>query len=175
MIVNPWRERFLYGLMSVFVVWHTGAMVVAPAPDDSELVKSVRALFQPYLTLFRLDNHWDFFAPNISGNSAFRYVIKDSSGVGHTFMPMSKWNWFHPTSIWFHDWYDTVLDEPDVYGDAFARILCKEHAELNPVSIVFQEVKEREFWPEDLLNGKHPMDLEFVDVTPVKNVKCPDQ
>jgi hypothetical protein len=174
-ISKQWRERLIYTVMSVFVAWHTVAMVVAPAPDDSEVVKALRAFFQPYLALFRLNNHWDFFAPNISGNSIFRYVIKDSSGVGHTFTPASKWSWFHPSSIWFHDWYDTVLDDPDVYGEAFAKILCKEHADLKPVSIVFQDVVEREFWPEDLLNGNHPTDPQFVEVTPVKTIECPAQ
>lgn len=175
MISKRWRERLIYATMSVFVGWHTVAMVVAPAPDESGLVNSVRAFFQPYLALFRLNNHWDFFAPNISGNSIFRYVVKDSTGVGHTFTPISKWSWFHPSSIWFHDWYDTVLEEPDSYAETFAKYLCEEHADLKPVSVVLQDVKEQEFWPEDLLNGKRPTDPEFVEVTPVKSFKCPGQ
>jgi hypothetical protein len=175
MISKQWRERLVYAAMSVFVVWHTLAMVIAPAPDESELVKSVRGLVQPYLVLFNLNNHWDFFAPNISENSVFRYVVKDSSGVGHTFTPMSKWSWFTPHSIWFHDWYESVVDEPDLYADTFAKFLCREHAELKPVSVVLQNVTGREFAPADLLNGKHPLDPEFVDVEPVKNVKCPGQ
>jgi hypothetical protein len=175
MISKQWRERLTYAAMSVFVGCHTLAMVAAPAPDESELVKSVRGLLQPYLALFKLDNHWDFFAPNISGNSVFRYVVKDSAGIGHTFTPMSNWSWFGPNSIWFHDWYDAVMDEPDVYGDTFARFLCREHAELKPVSIVLQAVDEQEFWPEDLLKGKHPLDPEFVEVRPLKSLACPGQ
>jgi len=41
--------------------------------------------------------------------------------------------------------------------------------------VVLQDVKEQEFWPEDLLNGKRPTDPEFVEVTPVKSFKCPGQ
>lgn len=174
-ISKQWRERLIYAAMSVFLVFHTIAMVVAPGPDDGRMLKSMRALVQPYLALFRLDSQWDFFAPNVSGNSVFRYVVKDASGVGHTFVPSTKWSWFHPSSIWFHDWYDTVTEEPALYADAFGRSLCREHAALNPVSVVLQTIAEQEFRPEDLLNGKHPLDPEFVDVKQVKNVKCSGQ
>jgi hypothetical protein len=173
-ISKQWRERLTYTAMSVFVGWHTIAMLVAPAPDGSELVQSVRALFQPYLSLFRLDNRWDFFAPNVGKNSQFRYVIKDASGRDHVFVPLPKLNWFHPSYIWFHDWYDALMDHPVLYGEDFARMFCQEHAALKPVSIVIQDVAEQEFGPDDLLDGKHPLDPEFVDVVNVKTFKCPD-
>src|SRR4051812_39566096 len=96
MLSRQWRERLTYAALSVFVSWHTLAMVVVPASEESELAKSLRGLLQPYIGLFNLDNHWDFFAPNIAGSSVFRYVVKDSNGVGHTFMPQSKWSWFSP-------------------------------------------------------------------------------
>jgi hypothetical protein len=174
MISKQWRERLGYAAMSAFVVWHTLAMVVAPAPE-SALVSSLHGLLQPYLALLNLDNHWDFFAPNISGNSVFRYVVKDSTSVAHTFMPVSKRSWFGPSAIWFHDSYDAVMDEPDIYGDAFGRLLCREHADLKPVSIVLQALDEQEFRPDDLLEGKRPLDPQFIKVRPVKTVKCPDQ
>jgi hypothetical protein len=172
---KQWRERLGYAAMSVFVGWHTLAMVVAPAPAESALVKFLRGLLQPYLALFYLDNNWDFFAPNISGTFEFRYVVKDSTGIGHTFMPASKWSWFSPNSIWFHAWYDAVIEKTDIYGDAFGRLLCQEHAELKPVSIVLQALDEQEFRPDDLLDGKRPLDPEFIEVRRVKTVKCPDQ
>lgn len=175
MVSKRWRERLIYAAMSLFAGWHTLAMVVAPAPEESALVKYLRDVLQPYLTIFRLDNHWDFFAPNISGNSVFRYVVKDSAGVGHTFMPVSKWSWYSPSSIWFHDWYDNVMDESDTYGESFGKVLCREHAELKPVSIVLQALEEQEFGPEDLLNGKHPLDPEFINVRSITTVTCPDR
>jgi hypothetical protein len=174
MISKQWRQRLIYAAMSVFVGWHTLAMLVAPAPEESDLVTFLRGTLKPYLTFFQLDNHWDFFAPDI-GNSVFRYVLTDSTGVDHTFTPMSNWSWFSPTSIWFHDWYDAVMKEPDVYGDTFARFICREHAELKPVSIVLQAADEQDFWPEDLLNGKHPSDPEFVQMQPIENLACPAQ
>ena len=174
MIAKPWRERLAYAAMSAFIIWHTAAMVLAPAPGNSGLVQSVRAVFDPYLTLLRLDNQWDFFAPNVGKGSLLRYVIRDAAGEGHAFVPLQRWSWVHPSYIWFHDWYDTVLDHPEEYGEAFAKLLCKEHAALNPVSVVLQDVEEQDFSPEDLLDGKHPLDPEFVKITPVKNVRCSD-
>jgi hypothetical protein len=171
---KQWRERLTYTAMSAFLAWHTIAMVIAPAPDDGKLPQSLRAVFQPYLSLLRLDNRWDFFAPNVGRNSVLRYIIRDASGQDHVFVPSRRLNWFHPSYIWFEDWYGALLEYPDVYGEEFGKLLCKEHAALNPVSIVFQDMAEQDFSPEDRLAGKHPLDPEFVKVTTVQTVKCAD-
>ena len=63
MISKSLRERLTYTAMSVFVAWHTAAMLFAPAPDNSVIAIALRPVFQPYLSLFRLDNTWDFSAP----------------------------------------------------------------------------------------------------------------
>ena len=174
MISKQWRERLIYTVMSVFVGWHTLAMAVAPASDASDTAKSLRLLFQPYLTLFTLDHQWAFFAPSVPQGTQLQYVIKDASGESHTFVPSAKWNWFHPGYIWFKDSYEAILDSPDDYTDTFAALFCREHASLRPVSISFLKVEEEDFKPEDHLNGKHPLDPEFVTMSTVKKVKCPD-
>lgn len=162
----------MYTVMSVFVAWHTFALVVAPAPDSSDLVKALRAVLHPYLQLFKLDNSWDFFAPNVGKNSILRYVIKDGDGVGHTFEPAARLNWFHPSYIWFRDWYITLMEAPDDFGQAFAALFCREHADLRPVAITFLEVEEQDYGPEDRLAGKHPLDPEFVQVKTMKRFEC---
>ena len=95
MIWNRWRHRLTYLVMSAFVAWHTLAMVIAPAPDSSVSVRTLRAALQPYLTLFRLDNPWNFFAPTIGG-SQLRYSVEDAAGARHAFKPTEQLNWFHP-------------------------------------------------------------------------------
>jgi len=65
--------------MSLLVTWHTFAMVVAPSPD-SDITDAARSILDPYLTLFRLDNGWGFFAPDVGSGSQFRYVIEDAAG-----------------------------------------------------------------------------------------------
>src|SRR5947209_12412850 len=60
-----WRQRLTYLAMSLFVGWHTLAIFVSPTPTASGMVQSLRSLVQPYISFFRLDNQWSFFAPNV--------------------------------------------------------------------------------------------------------------
>ena len=92
MISKHWRERLTYAAMSMFVAWHTLAMVVAPAPEDSITAGSLRRLLDSYLTLFYLDDKWDFFAPSVDRGKQFRYVVEDASGTRHSFVPLEEMN-----------------------------------------------------------------------------------
>lgn len=172
MIWNRWRQRVTYLVMSAFVAWHTLAMVIAPAPDSSVLVRTLRVALQPYLTFFRLDNPWNFFAPTIGG-AQLRYSLEDAAGAHHTFTPTEQLNWFHPDFFWFRDWHFAIADYPELYADRAGALLCRKHASLHPVSITFVQYKQRSFTPADQLSGKHPMDPEFVSVNAVKTVQCP--
>jgi hypothetical protein len=169
MISKVWRERLAYTAMSIFVAWHTLAMVVAPASTSSALAKSLRVLLTPYLTLFELDHTWQFFAPDIARGDQLRYVIADASGQRHTFVPSENWLWFHPGII---GWDESVLDEPDTYAAPLAAFFCREHAALRPASITFLKVKEKPFTPEDHVNGNRPLDPEFTSVHAVRRIRC---
>jgi hypothetical protein len=174
MIPNLLRERLTYTAMSVFVAWHTAATVIAPAPDNSVIVVALRPVFQPYLSLFRLDNPWDFFAPSVEAGAELRYVIDDAAGTRHTFVPTRELSWYHPNYFWLRSWYYAIMDEPDVYAAAAATFFCRQHAALRPVSITFAEYQLGDFAPEDHLDGKLPTDPEFVTVKVLKRVTCPD-
>jgi hypothetical protein len=166
------RGRLAYAAMSLLVAWHTVAMVLASAPQ-SHTTLSGRWFFYPYLTLFRLDNNWGFFAPNVPRGHQFRYVIEDATGRRHTFIPDEKLSRLSPTWIWFNDRYITVIESPEDYADATAAALCREHASLHPVAVTLLDVEQEEFLPADRLSGKHPLDPEFVNVNVVKTVRCP--
>jgi hypothetical protein len=172
MILNLWRQRLTYLVMSAFVAWHTLAMVIAPAPDSSVSARTLRVALQPYLTLFRLDNPWNFFAP-IIGGSQLRYSVEDAAGARHTFTPTEQLNWFHPDYIWFRDWNYAIIENPELYADRAGALLCRKHASLGPVSITFVAYEQGNFTPADQLSGKHPMNSEFIAVKTVKTVKCP--
>ena len=60
MVWEELRERLVFMAMSAFVVWHTMAMMIAPASDNSVLVQSLRRVFDPYLSLFRLEQQMGF-------------------------------------------------------------------------------------------------------------------
>jgi hypothetical protein len=170
MIWNRWRQHLTYLVMSAFVAWHTLAMVIAPA--SSELVRTLRAALQPYLTLFRLDNPWNFFAPTIGG-SQLRYTLEDGAGAHHAFTPTQRLSWFHPDYFWFRDWHYAIIDSPEFYADRAGALLCRKHASLHPVSITLVSYEQGSFTPADQLSGKHPMDPEFITVNIVKTVECP--
>jgi hypothetical protein len=172
MIWNRWRQRLTYLVMSGFLAWHTLAMVIAPAPD-SVSVRTLRAALQPYLTLFRLDNPWNFFAPTVGYGSQLRYVIENADGARLTFAPTEQLSWFHPDFIWFRSWHYAIIDNPELYADSAAALLCRQHASFHPVSITILEHQEGNLTPADHLSGKHPMDPGFVTVKTVKTVTCP--
>jgi len=167
-----WQQRLTYLAMSGFLAWHTLAIVIAPAPDSSVSVQTLRAVLQPYLTLFRLDSRWNFFAPTIGGTQ-FRYVVETGAGERLAFEPTQRLSWLHPDHIWFRAWHYAIIDHPELYADRAAELLCKEHAALHPAAITLLDLDQQGFTPADHLSGKHPMDLEFIAVIPVKRVECP--
>ncbi len=169
---NRWRPRLIYTAMSALLVWHTLAMLIGSAPI-STITRAARQVFHPYLTLFRLDNQWGFFAPNIDTGAQFRYAVEDAAGVRHTFVPADKLSRLLPSSIWFRDRYRVVMRSIETYGGELAVAFCREHAALNPVSITFLEAEQKAFTPADRLRGKHPLDPEFVDVHALATVRCP--
>ena len=172
---NAWRERLTYIVMSMFVVWHSLAIIVAPAPGNSVTVRDLRVLLQPYLTLLRLDNTWNFFAPTVGSMSMsqFRYVIEDKTGEKQTFMPEAEFGGLNASYLWFKAWYNAITDNPEDYADIAATLYCRKHASRHPVSITLLEIQENDFKQTDFLAGKQRWDPEFVTVNTIKYVKCP--
>jgi hypothetical protein len=173
MIWKQWRGRLTYTAMSVFVAWHTLAIVVSPAPDGSAMAQSLRNLLHPYMAVLRLDNRWDFYAPEVGKGRQFRYDIEDASAHRYSFVPTDELSWYHPDYWWFRAWYDAIMDYPETYADHFAALLCRKHAALHPTSIDLLMLQVGEFSADDHLSGKRPLDSEFVTVTTLKHEKCP--
>ena len=166
------RERLIYVAMSVFVTWHAIAMLVAPMPNKSEMAQSLRALFEPYLTLFRLDNEWGFFSPDIGKWDQLQYIIEDAAGQRHTFVPVDEVNWFRPLYRRLGYWYGQIMESPDAYADFAAQYFCRKQAALKPISVTLLQVVERDYWPDDRLQGKQPRDPDYVTVNTLKTVEC---
>lgn len=148
------------------------SMVIAPAPENNATLQSLRPLFLPYWSLFRLQNTWGFFE-NINRSAQFRYVIEDAEGKEHTFVPVDEFNWYHPRYSWFERTYWAIMENPELYVDYFAAFFCRQHAALKPVAITLQLVRENEFQPEDQLRGHKPLDPEFVTVDTLLHDACP--
>jgi hypothetical protein len=160
----------LYSAMSLFVGWHTFVMLVGP--NNSETAAAARRWAQPYLSFFRLESTWSFFAPSVGKHSQFRYVIQDRAGEEHTFVPVRELNPYFPSFYLFKHSYDTVTTFPELHGGFFAAMFCREHAALQPFYISLQVSLEREFLPADQLAGKHPLDPDFTEVETLLQVPC---
>jgi hypothetical protein len=170
-VAHPARRILIYSGMWFIVVWQSLAMIVSVTPE-SALSSFVRPIFDPYLTLFRLENGWGFFAPNVEQGLQFRYVVEDASGARHEFTPTDKLSRYDPTWIWMSDRFRMVMFEPEKYGDAFGQSVCREQAALNPVSVTLIAVDQERFWPEDWSAGNNPLDPAFVKQRTFKVVRC---
>jgi hypothetical protein len=173
MIPKPLRERMIFAAMSVFLAWHTAAMLFAPAPDNSVIALALRPVFQPYLSLLRQDNTWDFFAPTVDPGTNLRYTLEDAAGNRQTFVPTQELSWYHPKYFWYRSWYYAVIAEPDIYAEGLAALFCRQHAALHPVTIEFTKDEQLFFAAEDYSSGKLPTDSEFITETDIDRVKCP--
>jgi len=171
-----WRQRLIYLVMSMVVAWHSLAMVVSPAPNDSALVQSLRSVFHPYLELFRLETPWGFFAP-VGKHAQFRYVITDVTGNENTFTPTEEPSRSVARYVWWREFkylYDGVMAHPEFRGDVAAALLCQRHASLQPRSVTLLEVAEQDYRPQDELLGKRPLYPQFVAIIPLRRVACPN-
>ena len=166
------RTRFTFIAMSLFVAWHSLAMLIAAAPD-SKLTASARTLFNPYLMLLGLDSQWGFFAPDVPNGHTFRYIVEDAAGNRRTFTPGEQWSPLQPTFIWFKDRYKTVMESFEDFADAAVASICKEHADLKPVVVTLVDVTQKDFSPEDRLKGKSPLDPEFLEAQEMDPIRCP--
>jgi len=140
------------------------------------LVRSLRVVLQPYLSLLRLDDAWGFFAP-VGKHSQFRYVVEDDAGKTHVFVPTEEKRVSFPRYVWWREFkyfYDEIMQTADARGREAGILLCREHASLRPRSVVLLEVDEQDFTPEDELRGNRPLDPEFVTIDTLMRVKCED-
>lgn len=169
-----WRSRLAYLAMSLVVFWHSAAMVIAPAPADSALVQALRSLWQPYLLFFRLDTRWNFFAP-VAKHSQFRYLIEDAAGNKHSFTPTEQAADSWPHYVWWREFKyldDAITELPEMLGEAAGVQLCRLHADLKPRAVILLQVQEKDFWPEDELLGKRPLDPDYANVVNLRRIPC---
>jgi hypothetical protein len=172
MKAKDFRARAAFAAMSLFVAWHSLAMLVAAAPD-SRLTGSARTLFVPYRLFFGLDSKWGFFAPDVPNGHDFRYVVETASGERRLFRPSEQWSPLQPTFIWFRDRYKTVMESFEDFAPAAVASICKEQAALDPVSVTLIDITQKDFTPEDRLHGKDSLDPEFIEEQAMDPIRCP--
>jgi hypothetical protein len=169
-----WRSRLTMLAMSLLLGWHSLALFLAPAPSESALVRALRSVMQPYLSLLRLDTGWGFFAP-VGKHQQFRYVIKDGQGIDHTFVPTEEPASSIAKYVWWREWkylFDGIMETGEARASSLGPLLCGEHPELDPLFVTLLRIQEENYLPDDLLSGKRPLDTEYVTVGPIVRVPC---
>jgi len=172
---SPLRERIIYGLMSAFVIWHSIAITVGPAPRESDIAKAISPLVDPYLNMIYLNVGWGFFAP-VGFTSQVRFIIETTDGKKQTIAPTTNLPFYAPSTLWIKDRLRglalTMQDEANA-----ARViadLCREYVQLKPVRISMIEVtQEKYLTPADHLAGKHPLGKGFSKQRTLGAGACP--
>jgi len=175
MAAKAWRRYAVYTAMSAFLAWHSFVMLTAPLPEASAVAQALSPILHPYLSLFSLDNRWDFFAPSVRPGYELRYILETADGSSRVVVPMKKISWYNPYFIWTDMWQDAIIDHPETYADLAAGLFCREQGSLRPTAVSLMDVEQREFWPQDFLAGKDPFDPDFVSEEVLTRVPCPAQ
>jgi hypothetical protein len=169
-----WWKSLIYLVMSLVVAWHSAAIMLSPLPENSGALRWARSYLNPYLALFRLDNRWSFFAPEVGKQRVFRYIVEDAEGKEHTFEPLNEHSWSFPRYVLWRQFkylYDSIMSDPEAYVPVVA-LLCRQHASLKPVAVSFVQVQELDFWAEDYLKGHRPLQPDYVQVIRLTNTSC---
>ena len=76
-------QRFFRRLLSIWLLFHCAAIVIAPAAvsPSSDLVQEAWGWFQPYLQVLYLDHGYHFFAPEPAESTLLLYEAKRPDGT----------------------------------------------------------------------------------------------
>ncbi|MDD9939384.1 MAG: hypothetical protein OXT09_37705 [Myxococcales bacterium] len=151
------RPCLARALVSVFALWHAGALLIGPAPE-SRAHDAVYVAYQRYLTPLHLNNGWAFFAPNPHSGVRMHYVLTDAAGGEHRFdftQTLERGDTAFQRFTMLQD-YLWVGTEP--YATHAARYLCNRHPELAARTIRLEFYRVGILTPEQYLAGVRPLD-----------------
>jgi hypothetical protein len=168
-------QKILFVLTSMFLIWHTLALVIGPSPQ-SHLRDNLFGYFQPYLSLFRLNNAWAFYAPEPELGSVVNYKVIGEDGDAQEFDvyndQLDRWS---ASYFRFNAFFNNIYWQSEVYRryrNSYIQYLCRRHAALNPESIVLVRINQTRLTHEDYLKGARPLDPEFIEVHTSQPVRC---
>jgi hypothetical protein len=80
------RRRWLRRLVSLCILYHVAAIIVAPAAvaPSSEIVQVAWRAFRPYLQFFYLNHGYHYFAPEPSSSTLVGYTLEFEDGKTET-------------------------------------------------------------------------------------------
>lgn len=146
-----------YGAGSLTLsLWAMG-MLVAAGPG-SDTMAAIYPVFEGPLSFLDINNDWGFFAPNPNTGSVLRYEVSEPDGTEHTFALTEALQGWMPAYFRYTTLYTAIGESHDTYAEGAARLLCRRHADLQPVDITFVVWHQVEIGHEAYLAGHGIMD-----------------
>jgi hypothetical protein len=166
-----WVRRAATVAASFFLLWHSAATVLAPAPA-SYLKGLVYPLFEPYITLFHLDGQWAFFAPEPAAGQLVRYLLKDAAGRSREYRLTEDLRRAHPAFFRHTTLLSSITPDKPAFVASMAGFLCRRHADLKPHRLTFLLREQLRLSPESYLQGHRPLDEDYIRVRALPPVRC---
>ena len=157
---------------SVFVVWHTLAIVLAPAPASAAVLALYR-FTRPYVHFFNLNNQWKYFV-RIGYGGNVDYAVDGAEGEKARFTMPPQYDHRNLAYFqYFHIQNELFGGNPpqDLLKD-LAHYYCRKHAVLNPRRVEFILRIQKEIKPDDFAKGFSPSDATFVREATLAPVEC---
>ena len=169
------RQKILYLIASVFLIWHTFALLIGPAPQ-SYIRDNLLGIYEPYLSVFRLNNAWAFYAPEPDLGGVLNYKVLDNDGNEHQFDIyhdyLDRWSASYFRYNAFFNNIEWNSAEYRRYRKSYIQYLCRKHSNLSPKSIALIRIAQIPLSPEDYINGARPLDPDFTESRPSEPTRC---
>lgn len=168
---KPLKKRVLYIAASLFAIWHSGALIIAPAPE-SYLINSIYRWYKPYLSFFNINNGWAFFAPNPHTGVRMYYILRNTSGEQKKIDFTSSLR--RQTTVFqrYTMMQDYLSLKASPYTQSAAMYLCGRHKDFDPVSLRFEFHRAAVLKPEQYLQGLHATDEENLIIEQGDELPC---
>lgn len=170
------KRRIGYLVASVFVIWHTTAIVfVGPWPFENKFWRVLAPYFSTYIYSLQLGADWKFYAPDVALGSVLRYVVTSAeNGRRYQFNLTEALRRSGPSYYRYTTTYLYVIDYPAFKTD-FLKYLCKKHLDLSPATVDLDIFLQRRLGPEDYLRGDRPLDANYLRGRDVATFSCRPQ
>lgn len=160
------RSALWCGLISLFVIWHIGALLIAPAPP-SDLVRKFYPAFRPYLSWLWLHTEWSLFGPDPDPGRMLRAHLVGANGETHTLALTESLRWRDPAYFRLTTLYNRIHPSMPENITAGARYLAGQHRDWNVREVRFEIVRQMTMRPEWYLKGERPLDPDYLESVPL--------
>lgn len=168
---KTFKNRFLYLIASIFIVWHSLAIIIGPAPG-SYLMSKVYPIFKPYLIAFHINNEWGFFAPDPAKGSLLRYIIVDDKNQEHVFKLTENLRRNGHGFLRYTSLYLTIARNNENFVVSAANYLCAKHNDINSKQIQFFMGHQQAITPDEFIAGHRPLDDKYMSVEYLPSLSC---